>query len=324
MVEVSGAAIQLAEEKRPFIAALCRLIPLSLLLCSALSSSLHAQPVRAVTEFARFTHYGDPFPQDGIQDTVEVLSPPLVKGVWNAFRIVVDVEPGQDFVLYVEQNPRNAMRLRILREVVRETGGKWEIVRRELVLLPFRSRSLPATERTEGRTTYTFWMEVQPPKNYPTRRLKLEPQLFVDGKWFIYPMEIRVTDPDVDTTGLPGHTIVPAADEVPEAQPDRYHAELMRMALCGTSAGRFMDALAGASVKGRERYSASVLARALDAVSEGYSEFGREEVNQIVTSVLGIKDQEAWCQAPVFPREQWGPEWPAVLRNRVLRLTGDP
>lgn len=321
-----GAAINASKVKQRTAGTLCFLMSWAMLLLFALTLNpmLLGQPVRVVTEFARFTHGGEPFPQDGIENPVEVLSPPLVKGAWNAFRIVVDIEAGQDFVLYVEQNPRNAMRVRVLREVVREAEGEWQIARRELVLLPFRSRSLPVVERSADRTTYTFWLEVQPPKNYKTRRLKLEPQLFLDGQWFTYPMEIRVMDPDLDLTGLPAHTIVPGRDEVPEPQPDRYHAELMHHALCGNPANSFLNAIAEDSVRGRERYSASVLARALDAVSEDYSEFGRDEVNQIAASVLRIKDHDAWCLNPTFPRNQWGPEWPAVLRNRVLSLTGDP
>ncbi len=295
-----------------------------LLLVFMVNAPLCGQPVRAMTEFARFTPAGDTFPQDGIGEPVEVLSPPLVKGVWNAFRIVVDVEPGQDFRMYVEQNPRNAMRVRILREVVTETNSKWEIARRELVLLPYRSTSIPETERTSSRTTYTFWLEVQPPKNYKTRRLKLEPQLLIDGTWFIYPMEIRVMDVDLDVTGLPGHTVVPNASERPEDQPDRHHADLMRRAMCGDPSASFLEAMGDAPVWGRERYSASVLARTLDALSTGFQDFDREDINRIAASVLKIEDREAWCQNPVFPTSQWGPEWPAVLRNRALQLAGDP
>lgn len=299
--------------------ALWRLFPLALLLAMAAVS--HAQPVRVMTEFARFTPTGDFFPQDGIRQPVEVLSPPLIRGAWNPFRIVVDVEPGQQFRLYVGQNPNNAMRLRILREVVTEGPEGWRIARREHVLLPFRSESLPAAERTAGRTTYTFWLEVQPPRSYKARRLKLEPQVLIDNQWFIYPMEIRVLDIDIDVRGLPTRAVTELRDEVPAAQPDAAFATMVEEALCGDPGARFLQAAAGLQPLDRERESASAFARSLDALA---ATVNREAVEEAMTRALGIQDRTAWCRHPVFPRERYGPEWPAVLRNRVLLLAGDP
>lgn len=294
------------------------------LLLMVLSVPLPGQPVRVMTEFARFTPLGDTFPQDRIGEPVEVLSPPLIKGAWNTFRIVVDVEPGEDFQLFVAQNPTNAMRVRVLREVVQETEGKWSIVRRDHVLLPFRSTSIPQAERANGRTCYTFLLEVQPPRNYRTRRLKLEPQLVIDGKWYIYPMEIRVLDVDINLRGLPNLSAAVASSEVPEEIPDRYHADLLREALCGDSGATYLEAMGSRPIRERERYSASLLARALDALSNDYEDFSSEDVEQLILNVLKVSNKQAWCRHPVFPREQWGPEWPAVLRNRALQLAGDP
>ncbi len=290
---------------------------LVLLWCGALA----AQPVRTMTEFARFTPTGELFPQDGIQQPVEVLSPPLIRGAWNAFRVVVDVEPGQQFRLYVGQNPNNAMRVRMLREVVEEGPEGWRITRREHVLLPFRSESIPAAERPAERTTYTFWMEVQPPRNYRARRLKLEPQVLIDDQWFVYPMEIRVLDIDIDIRGLPTRALVNAREEEPAKQPDLAHQTLMKACLCGDPGARFLDAAAGLRPLDRERESASSFARALDGLARRLS---RDEVEQAILRVLNISDRGAWCQKPVFPRERFGTEWPAVLRNRLLQLAGDP
>ncbi|MCW5962571.1 MAG: hypothetical protein KIT83_00925 [Bryobacterales bacterium] len=291
------------------------------LLVLVFTCMLPAQPVRAMTEFARFTPAGELFPQDGIRQPVEVLSPPLVRGAWNAFRVVVDVEPGQQFRLYIGQNPNNAMRVRVLREVVEEHAEGWRIARRELVLLPFRSESLPAVERSPGRTTYTFWMEVQPPRNYPTRRLKLEPQVLVDNQWFVYPMEIRVLDLDIDIRGLPTRALTDVRNETPAAVPDAAHAKLLEEALCGDPGARYLDAAAVLQPSGRERESASVFARAMDALATQHS---RDDVEQGIVGFLNISDRGAWCKQPSFPRDRLGTEWPAVLRNRLLQLAGDP
>ncbi len=287
----------------------------------ALSMAASAQPIRATTEFARFTHTGEPFPQDGVRQPLEVLSPPLIRGTWNAFRIVVDVEPGQNFRLYVAQNPNNAMRVRVLREVVEESPEGWRITGRRFVLLPFRSESLPAAERPAERTTYTFWLEVQPPRNYRARRLKLEPQLLLDDQWFVYPMEIRVLDLDVDVRGLPARQSLDATGEKPAVAPDFAYAALMQQALCGEPEASFLSAAAGLQPLDRERESASSFARALDSLAAKHP---REEVEKELLRALRIPDRSAWCAQPVFPKERLGVEWPATMKNRLLQMAGDP
>jgi hypothetical protein len=296
-------------------------VPVMGMLLMVLGLALQAQPIRATTEFARFTHRGEPFPQDGVRQPLEVLSPPLIRGTWNAFRLVVDVEPGENFRLYVGQNPNNAMRVRIFREVVQKDAEGWGIAARQMVLLPFDSKAIPAAERAAERTTYTFWMEVQPPRNYRPRRLKLEPQLLLNDQWFTYPMEIRVLDLDVDLSGLPGRAVPDATAERPAAEPDFAYAMLLRQALCGDGEATFVEAAAGLQPLDRERESAASFAPALDALARKHS---REDVDRELLRVLRIDDRKAWCAAPEFPRDRLGVEWPAALKNRVLQLAGDP
>jgi|GEM_PF-661357 len=298
-----------------------------------------AQPIRVMSEFARFAPQGEVFASDTAGDEpIEILSPPLIRGAWNAFRIVVDVEPGQSFDLYTAQNPENAMAVRVFREVMEESDGKWRIARRERVLLPYTSKRIPAAERNADRTTYTFWFEIQPPRDYPTRRLKMEPQVHIDGQWFTYPMEIRVMNVDIDRKGLPDSPAI-GGDEAPLAQTDAPYEAMLTAALCGerqkNGAGQrggagspidgptqsYLAAMPIPTLRTREYDAAGVLARALDALAKDYSP---ETVEDTLLRALGASTREAWCAAPAFPRQQWGAEWPVILRNRALQLSGNP
>jgi hypothetical protein len=291
-----------------------------LLLCFAAPAD--AQPVRVMTEFARFTPTGEIFPNDGIKRPVEVLSPPLVRGVWNAFRIVVDVEPGQYFRLFVAQNPDNALRVRLYREILEETDGEWRIARRQHVLLPFRFESLPRAERPPDRTTYTFWLEVQPPANFNPRRMKLEAQVLIDDEWYIYPMEVRIPDVTVSRQGMLRGEATTVDAGTPGQVPDRLYSLLVAKAMCQGPDRTFLSSMPSRGAgSAREHEAASVLARTMDAMA---AEYGREEVDEIARDFLEIDDQQQWCAEPQFPRARFGPEWPTMLRNQVLRLAGDP
>jgi len=293
----------------------------ALVMSGLLASLLDAQPVRVITEFARFTPSGELFPQDQIRRPMEVLSPPLVRGAWNAFRIVVDAEPGQDFQLFIGQNPHNAMRVRVMREVPALLDGRWVVARREQVLLPFRSDRLPAAERSATRKAYTFWLEVQPPRRHPSSRLKLEPQVLVGKQWFIYPLEVRVLELDINLQGLPTRAVPDLASETPEVVADEAYTTVLEGALCGDPDASFPRAAGAEEPRNREREAASVFARSLDALARMHS---REDVEQGILSFLKVEDRIRWCRAPTYPRDRFGAEWPAALRNRLLQLAGDP
>lgn len=287
---------------------------------AALCLPLSAQPIRVGSVFARYTPTGEIFPQDRVRSPLEALSPPLVRGMWNSFRIIVDVEPGTTFRLFLAQNPEDSMQTRVFREIVSKGPRGWQMERRVFTPLPFRSTSLPTEERGPERTTYTFWLDVRPPRDYPSERLKLEAQVLIQGQWFLHPMEIRVVD-----LSLP--TPPPGQEDLPLGTLDARTADLpFREAVhgfvcAGPGGGSTTIRVAKGSEASLEEHAARAFDFALDALARGD---GRDAVQQVVETFLGYRDRQAWCGKPVYPIASYGSEWPAVLENRLLRLRGNP
>ncbi len=144
---------------------------LLLLFYLPLCVSMSAQSVRVYSEFARINPSGE---VTAPAQPREILSPAIVRNGFTSFQIVVQVEPGTPYSLYVGQNPEDAVRV----TVYRESGDNLEPV------------ELPV----EGKSTQVFWMDVWTARNAPVRRVKVEPQLNVNQDWIVYPMEVRVMD----------------------------------------------------------------------------------------------------------------------------------
>lgn len=130
----------------------------------------------------------------------EILSPAIARNAFASFQIVVQAPKGAHFALFVGQNPDHAVDVTIYRE----TGGLLE-----RVALPF-----------EGDETSVLWMDVWADRSAPVRRIKIEPQLNVNGDWVVYPMEARVMEAVV-----PDMALREKGSEPP--------VEVLRMPLCG-------------------------------------------------------------------------------------------
>jgi hypothetical protein len=140
---------------------------------------LIAQSVRVYSEFAVIDAKGE---ITAPAQPREILSPAIVRNGFTSFQIVVQVEPGTPYWLYVGQNPEDAVRVTVYRESREKL---------EPVVLPY-----------EGKSTEVFWMDLWADRNAPVQRIKVEPQLNVGHDWVQYPMEVRVMDavvPDATT-----------------------------------------------------------------------------------------------------------------------------
>ncbi len=144
---------------------------LLLLFCGPLYVSMSAQSVRVYSEFARISSAGE---VTAPAQPREILSPAIVRNGFTSFQIVVQVEPGTPYSLYIGQNPEDAVRVTIYRE----SGEKLEPVE-----LPY-----------EAKSKQVLWMDLWTDRNAPVRRIKVEPQLNVKQDWIVYPMEVRVMD----------------------------------------------------------------------------------------------------------------------------------
>lgn len=137
----------------------------------------------------------------------EILSPALPRNGWTTFHITVSAPPEKQFTLYIGQNPENAARAELYRD-----GEK--------TVHPL------TTTFPTGKTSEIFVLDLWIDRNAPVDRIKIEPQLWIDSRWIVYPMEARVVEAQVpiavssraatDYTGaLRAHWCGNAKSEVP-------------------------------------------------------------------------------------------------------------
>lgn len=146
--------------------------------CIAMAAS--AQSLHVYSEFARIDASGE---VTAPAHPREILSPAVVRNGFTSFQVTVQVPKGMSYLLYVGQNPEDALRVTIYRK----SGEKLERVK-----LPF-----------DGSSTEIFWMDLWADRGAPVRRIKIEPEVSTGNDWVTYPMEVRVVDavvPDSATT----------------------------------------------------------------------------------------------------------------------------
>jgi hypothetical protein len=144
------------------------------MLLSLLSITAAAQTVEVYSEFAQINQAGEVTARE---EPREILSPAVARNAFSSFQVVVRAPQGTKFLMYVGQNPDNAVKVTFYRR----TGNKLEPV------------ELPYT----GEGTQILWMDLWIDANARVRRVKVEPQVGIHGDWVIYPMEVRVSDPVV-------------------------------------------------------------------------------------------------------------------------------
>jgi hypothetical protein len=152
------------------------------MLLLAATASL-AQPLRVYSEFAVINAQGEVVAPESPR---EILSPAIVRNGFTSFQVAIQVPKGTAFTLHVGQNPAEAVKVTLYRE-----AGE----RLERVELPYQSDS-----------TQVVWMDVWADREAPVRRIKVEPQLFINDDWVVYPMETRVvaaTVPEGPRDGSP-------------------------------------------------------------------------------------------------------------------------
>ncbi|HLX43017.1 MAG TPA: hypothetical protein VKR43_06265 [Bryobacteraceae bacterium] len=103
----------------------------------------------------------------------------MVRNGFTSFQVVVRVPKNTPYWLYIGENPMHAAKVTLHRAAGENL---------EPVDLPY-----------QGDSTQTFWLDVWLDDDAPVRRIKIEPQLSLNGSdtdlgWITYPMEVRVMD----------------------------------------------------------------------------------------------------------------------------------
>ncbi len=193
----------------------------------------------------------------------EILSPALPRNAWTTFHVVLTGPPSTEFSLHIGQNPEDFLRVRLLRD-----GKELE--------LPFDS-ILPV----DGKPA-VFQLDVFASRAIPVRRMKLEPQVFMQGYgWVTYPMEGRVMG-----------AIVPATAATSEGAT---YLDGLRAHLCGAK-----------SAVPRNLAQDLALARSWAGASAA------------LLKALGAPTAAAWCRDPKLPDD---PEWFFRFRDPLYRAT---
>jgi len=219
-----------------------------------------AQPLRVYSEFAAINAKGEVVAPESPR---EILSPAIVRNGFTSFQVVIQAPKGTPFTLHVGQNPADAVKVTLYRRA----GDRLEPVD-----LPY-----------QGDSTQVLWMDLWTDRGAPVRRVKIEPQLFIDGDWVIYPMEARVV-----VATVPDDAPVPKGPSTP--------LEAMRNFLCGDKPA---GGPASDSIGPHFRNASQDLALAAKATK-------KEELQQLFGA----------CTAPP-PAD---PEWYLRIRDYLLRL----
>ena len=166
-----------------------------------MAMTIVAQPLRVYSEFASINAQGEVVAPESPR---EILSPAIVRNGFTSFQIVLQVPKGTPATLHVGQNPEDAVKIALYRQ----SGDRLERVDH-----PYQSDS-----------TQVLWMDVWADREAPVRRVKVEPQLFINEDWVVYPMEARVVAATVP-------------DDAPVPQTASTPWDALRNFLCGSKPG---------------------------------------------------------------------------------------
>jgi hypothetical protein len=170
-------------------------------------AAIFAQPLSVYSDLAQIDGLGK---VTAPETPREILSPALVRNGFNSFQVVVEVPDEAKWWLFVGQNPENAVKVTLYREM----AGSLEPVE-----LPYQSSG-----------TQVLWMDLWADGNAPIRRIKVEPELNLNDDWVTYPIEGRVVEARVPL-GPPFSPAVLRQDPT----------VLMRGGVCGSISGNFSN-----------------------------------------------------------------------------------
>lgn len=267
-----------------------------ILIALLLAMAAHAQPSLAVySEFQRIDPFGEVVAADRGAPSREILSPAIARHAFASFHVAVSVPQGSRFVLYVGQNPDDAVQVTMYKELYEKRGAQWVPDRLQRVSLPYEGRlEIP------NQTIQTFWMDLWTEANAPVRRIKVEPQLNVGDAWVIYPMEVRVMN-----ATIPGGPYFPGPAAAAGTPADSAALRVMGAYLC--------EGALPAVVTQGERIGELSYRNAQQDVA-----LARTAPKETIWRLIETADQKAWCRAPAGPKEA-GPEWYLRLRDRLFQ-----
>lgn len=159
----------------------------SAVLLALTAGAICAQSVQVYSEFAQLNDSSEVVAPANPR---EILSPAVARNAYSSFQIAIQVPKGTKFLVYIGQNPEDAAKVTLYRR----RAGKLEPVE-----LPY-----------SGESSQVLWMDLWVEANAAVRRVKIEPQVGIDGDWITYPMEVRVMEPVVPNRSGPEEGVASA------------------------------------------------------------------------------------------------------------------
>ncbi len=279
-----------------------------LLAAAVAATALQAQSIEVYSEFRRVDPFGEIVPQDRGGEPREILSPLVARNSHLSIHIVVRTPPGKHYYLFVGSNPEDIFDITVYKEMWRKQGSTWAPDRLLRVETPYLSHIPDRYHGLNSQRVEVFFLDVYVPADLKPGRYKLEPQVSCDGRWAIYPMEVRVSD-----VVVPEHRYVPARLPSTKLPSDAAALGPLRAYLCG-EAERHRD--------GTESIRALIRRNVLEDIAlarEKEKTLGKEAVARILLRGLNI-GSDAFCALKKITSE-YGPEW--YLRARDVLYRGE-
>ena len=252
-----------------------------------MAASLAAQEIRVYSEFRRVDGLGGIVAADEGGRPREILSPAAPRNAFSSFRIIVTLPAGSDLHLDIGQNPDDAVTPTFYEESMDGRLTKVEI--------PFRKRL------AGNQTTVSIWFDMWVRPGSPVDRVKVEPQLYFGGRWYIYPMEVRIIDPQA-----PPLKAAPVAPAPPGAPADAVARGLLRERFCGARPDPVTPGLPLTVWQLSRRNALQDLALV-----------SNEQAGAALLKATAAASLEQWCKAP--PKQPNGPEWYLRFRDLIYR-----
>ncbi|HZT38726.1 MAG TPA: hypothetical protein VFA28_12590 [Bryobacteraceae bacterium] len=264
-----------------------------LLAALAIAAPARCHDIRVYSEFTRTDPRGNIVRADRGAALREILSPAIPRNAFSGFHVVVTGNAGDSFTLHVGQNPANAVQITLFRENYVRFANEWIPDGLTRVDLPYTSK---LGSEIPGQTAQAFWMDLWVGQDAPVRRIKVEPDVFIDGRWIRYPMEVRVVEATAPSTPPAAVGPLPPVSAPSDAS--------VRAVLCRSTAPK--TAVAPVTIR-------AMIARDVgqDAAIAG----GQQRLWQL----SGAPPQPAWCSQ--YVPQTSGPEWFLRIRDSIYRAS---
>lgn len=251
------------------------------------------QRLLVYSEFQRVRPDGEVARADRVPARREILSPAVARNAYATFRVCVEAPEGAPYALHIAQNPENTVKASIYQEVFVKSGDEFLPESTRLVAQPVSAVLSP------GQKVQSYLLDIFVPAAAEPGRFRLELQLYADGRWIIYPMEVRIVA--AAAAGVAARDSGAAAPVA--ARADVPVVEAVRAAYCGSPSRSGQGGEAARSKVGsfvaRNAFQDILMAKGREA------ETGRQAMLDAIVTAGGWASSGEMCRQPAPAGAEW-------------------